>query len=499
MSEVLASIKMATAPTDFSAIASNTIGHNITVQTAAAKKKLIYADWIASGRLYQPIEDALTHKFGPLVGNTHSESSLTGESMTHAYKIAHDIIRKHVNANADDALLTFSSGMTGVLAKLQRMLGLHIPEKAKPYYSLPEEEKPVVFITHMEHHSNQTSWLECEVDVVVIPPGDNLLIAPAHLETELQKYSNRKTKIGSFTACSNVTGIITPYHELAAIMHRHGGYCFVDFAASAPYVDIDMHPANPDAALDAIFFSPHKFLGGPGSTGVLIFNKALYTNRIPDQPGGGTVTWTNPWGEHHYYEDVETREDGGTPAFLQTIKAALAIRLKEQMTTAAIQEKEELLVDRAVKGLSKIPTLHIMGDLKAKRIGVLSFYVEGIHYNLLVRALSDHFGIQVRGGCSCAGTYGHYLLHVTKEQSKHITEKIDLGDLSEKPGWVRLSLHPIMTEEEVDYIVDAIEQIVQQPEHWKSFYNYSVTANEFYPVESKMDAKAEMEKAFDLK
>ncbi len=140
-----------------------------------------------------------------------------------------------------------------------------------------------------------------------------------------------------------------------------------------------------------------------------------------------------------------------------------------------------------------------MGDLKAKRIGVLSFYVEGIHYNLLVRALSDHFGIQVRGGCSCAGTYGHYLLHVTKEQSKHITEKIDLGDLSEKPGWVRLSLHPIMTEEEVDYIVDAIEQIVQQPEHWKSFYNYSVTANEFYPVESKMDAKAEMEKAFDLK
>ncbi|HCM76422.1 MAG TPA: selenocysteine lyase, partial [Cytophagales bacterium] len=324
---------MATAPTDFSAIASNTIGHNITVQTAAAKKKLIYADWIASGRLYQPIEDALTHKFGPLVGNTHSESSLTGESMTHAYKIAHDIIRKHVNANADDALLTFSSGMTGVLAKLQRMLGLHIPEKAKPYYSLPEEEKPVVFITHMEHHSNQTSWLECEVDVVVIPPGDNLLIAPAHLETELQKYSNRKTKIGSFTACSNVTGIITPYHELAAIMHRHGGYCFVDFAASAPYVDIDMHPANPDAALDAIFFSPHKFLGGPGSTGVLIFNKALYTNRIPDQPGGGTVTWTNPWGEHHYYEDVETREDGGTPAFLQTIKAALAIRLKEQMTT----------------------------------------------------------------------------------------------------------------------------------------------------------------------
>ncbi|MCB0494248.1 MAG: aminotransferase class V-fold PLP-dependent enzyme [Cyclobacteriaceae bacterium] len=498
MSEVIATIKKATSHTDFADIASKTIGHNITVQTAAAKKKLIYADWIASGRLYQPIEDAITHTFGPLVGNTHSESSLTGESMTHAYKIAHAIIRKHVHANENDALLTFSSGMTGVLAKLQRILGLHIPEKAKPYYSVPQEEKPVVFITHMEHHSNQTSWLECEVDVVVIPPGDNLLIAPAHLEMELQKYSNRKTKIGSFSACSNVTGIITPYHELAKIMHRHGGICFVDFAASAPYVDMNMHPADPDAALDAIFFSPHKFLGGPGSTGVLVFNKSLYTNRIPDQPGGGTVTWTNPWGEHHYYEDVETREDGGTPAFLQTIKAALAIKLKEQMTTEAIQEKEELLIDRAVKGLSKIPTLHIMGDLESKRIGVLSFYVEGLHYNLLVRVLSDHFGIQVRGGCSCAGTYGHYLLRVTKEQSRQITEKIDSGDLSEKPGWVRLSLHPIMTESEVDYIVDAIEQIVQQPTHWSSFYEYSVKANEFYPIESKIDAKAEMEKAFEL-
>ncbi|GAB1445693.1 hypothetical protein MASR2M41_14090 [Flammeovirgaceae bacterium] len=281
-------------------------------------------------------------------------------------------------------------------------------------------------------------------------------------------------------------------------MHRHGGLCFVDFAASAPYVDIDMHPANSDAALDAIFFSPHKFLGGPGSTGVLIFNKSLYTNRIPDQPGGGTVTWTNPWGEHHYYEDVETREDGGTPAFLQTIKTALAIRLKEQMTTAAIREKEEILIDRAVKGFSKIPTLHLMGNLKARRISVFSFYLEGLHYNLLVRVLSDHFGIQVRGGCSCAGTYGHYLLHVTKEQSSHITQKIDLGDLSEKPGWVRLSLHPIMTESEVDYIVDAIDQIVQRQAYWESFYHYSVIANEFYPIESKVDIKSEMEKAFDF-
>lgn len=498
MNEVLESRKKPSVQVDFSFFAQNTIGHNAVVETAAGKRKLIYADWIASGRLYKPIEDALTYTFGPLVGNTHSESSLTGESMTHAYKIAHRIIREHVHANEDDVLLTFASGMTGALAKLQRILGLHIPEKAKKFYSIPAAEKPVVFITHMEHHSNQTSWLECEVDVVVIPPGDNLLINPDHLDRELQKYKDRKLKIGSFTACSNVTGIITPYHQLAAIMHRHGGYCFVDFAASAPYVDINMHPQQTDESLDAIFFSPHKFLGGPGSTGVLVFSKKLYDNKIPDQPGGGTVTWTNPWGEHHYFEDIETREDGGTPAFLQTIKAALAVRLKEQMTTKAIKQAEEALVAQAVSGLVNIPGLHILGDLESDRIGVVSFYIEGIHYNFVVRVLSDHFGIQVRGGCSCAGTYGHYLLNVSHEQSKTITQKIDSGDLSEKPGWVRLSLHPLMTGSEVSNIIDAIRQVATNPAQWENLYAYSNTANEFYPVSNLTDVKTQMEKAFGL-
>jgi selenocysteine lyase/cysteine desulfurase len=459
---------------------------------------MIYADWIASGRLYAPIERIMNEKFGPLVGNTHSEASLVGEAMTHAYKKAQQIIKKHVRAGEDDVLISCGSGMTSAIAKLHRILGLHIPDKARPFYHQPEEERPVVFLTHMEHHSNQTSWLECEVDVVVIPPDENMLVNPDYLERELINYKDRKIKIGSFTACSNVTGIFTPYHALAGIMHRHGGWCFVDFAASAPYADMDMHPENPEEHLDAIFFSPHKFLGGPGSSGILIFNRKLYSNQVPDQPGGGTVLWTNPWGEHHYIEDIETREDGGTPAFLQTIRAALAIKLKEQMGTVNIARREEELLDIVFHRLSALPGLHILAPEPQRRLGVVSFYVDDLHYNLIVRALSDYFGIQVRGGCSCAGTYGHYLLHVSQEKSREITGRIDSGDLSAKPGWVRLSLHPVMTDEEVIYICDAIEQVARNPEEWKARYRYSAVTNEFYPYESVQTALDHLDEWFNL-
>lgn len=466
----------------FKDVGEQVIGHDYTFDGPSGRRQLIYADWIASGRLYAPIEELMTRKFGPLLGNTHSESSITGEAMTLAYKEAQRIIKHHCNAGPDDVIITQGSGMTAAIAKLQRLLGLHVPERIKPYYHPPVSERPVIFITHMEHHSNQTSWLECEADVVIVPPGDDLCVDPRHLETELAKYKDRKNKIGAFTACSNVTGIFTPYHQLAKIMHRHGGLCFVDFAASAPYADINMHPADPKEALDAIYFSPHKFLGGPGSPGVLIFHKKLYTNKVPDQPGGGTVLWTNPWGEHHYLEDIELREDGGTPAFLQTIRAALAIRLKERMGTQRIREREEELLPVAFERLSKVPGLHILAPNVKERLGVISFYVDKIHYNFIVRVLSDHFGIQVRGGCSCAGTYGHYLLHVEPEYSRRITSMIDSGDLSEKPGWVRLSLHPVMTRKELDYILDAIEEVAANPGRWQKMYRYDIHTNEYLPL-----------------
>jgi selenocysteine lyase/cysteine desulfurase len=251
--------------------------------------------------------------------------------MTLAYHEARQIIKQHVNASKNDILITEGTGMTGVINKFQRILGLKVSENLKEYTFIPESLRPIIFVSHMEHHSNQTSWLETIADVEIIPANARGLPCLDSLEALLDKYRHVPVKIAAVTGCSNVTGIRINYHAIAGIMHKHGGLCFVDFACSAPYTDIDMHPENEDEYLDAITFSPHKFLGGPGSAGVLLFNNKLYKNLVPDHPGGGTVSYTNPWGDHNYVDDIETREDGGTPGFLQTIKIAMAVKLKEQM------------------------------------------------------------------------------------------------------------------------------------------------------------------------
>ncbi|TNE49408.1 MAG: aminotransferase class V-fold PLP-dependent enzyme, partial [Bacteroidetes bacterium] len=360
----------------------NIIGIDQQILTPYGEKPLVYADWIASGRLYGPIETHLGQQIGAYMANTHTETNLTGSMMTQAYHRAQQIIKRHVNANENDVLIAAYSGMTGVVNKLQRMLGLRIHEKYHQRINLHPEERPIVFVTHMEHHSNQTSWLETICDLVIIRPDDSGRVDLSYLQDLLEQYKDRPLKIAAITSGSNVTGITTPYHEVAALMHRHGGYCFVDFAATAPYVDINMHPDNPLEQLDAIYFSPHKFLGGPGTSGVLVFNKALYQNRIPDNPGGGTVMWTNPWGGHHYLDDIEAREDGGTPPILQTIKTALAIRLKEQMGVKNMLERENELLQIVWDELDPLSNIHILERHVTDRIGVVSFTIDELHYNL---------------------------------------------------------------------------------------------------------------------
>ncbi len=464
---------------EFEPFRRNIVGYDQTFESPYGTQRIVYADWTASGRLYAPIEQRLAHTFGPFVGNTHSESSETGTAMTQAYHEARGIIRRHVNAAPGDVVIIAGFGMTAVVNKLQRILGLRVPERFLSRLHLSPRERPVVFVTHMEHHSNHTSWLETVADVEVVAPTGEGLVDLDHLQSLLERYRERPLKIGSFTACSNVTGVRTPYHRMARLMHEHGGYCFVDFAASAPYVPIDMHPPDPLEKLDAIFFSPHKFLGGPGGPGVVVFDGALYQNRVPDQPGGGTVYWTNPWGQHHFVEDIEAREDGGTPGFLQTIRAALAVRLKEQMEPARMLHREEALLETAFRALRGIDGLHLLAGHLEDRLPILSFYVEGVHYNLMVKLLNDRFGIQVRGGCSCAGTYGHYLLHVDRARSRYITDHIDSGDLSVKPGWVRLSLHPTTTDAELDYMLGALAETVRRASEWQADYVYDAPTNEF--------------------
>jgi selenocysteine lyase/cysteine desulfurase len=457
----------------------NTIGTDSTFQSPYGETKILYADWLASGRLYGPIEKKLAEEIGPFVANTHTETSETGTRMTRSYHHAQHIIKKHVNAGPNDVIINAGSGMTTVINKMQRIMGLKGCGLLKDSECLKEMDRPTVFVTHMEHHSNHTSWFETIAEVVQLEPNEDMLVDPEDLRRKLEKYKDRKFKIGSFSACSNVTGIKTPYHQLAKIMHEYGGLAFVDFAASAPYVDIDMHPEDPDEKLDAIFFSPHKFLGGPGSSGIMIFDKRLYHNPVPDNPGGGTVDWTNRWGQYKYVDDIEAREDGGTPGFLQVIRAALSIKLKEKMGTGKIEAREKELVSMAFKELRKIPGIKILADKIEDRLGVMSFYHENIHYNLIVKLLSDRYGIQVRGGCACAGTYGHYLLNVSYQDSKKITDLINHGDLSQKPGWVRWSLHPIMRNEDVNYFIHALTEIIENIEEWKNDYEYDRHTNEF--------------------
>ncbi|WP_335872857.1 aminotransferase class V-fold PLP-dependent enzyme [Bacillus sp. 2205SS5-2] len=460
------------------------IGHLHPFNTPFGEKQIHYFDWVASGRLYAPLEEKMRSDFGPFVANTHTESNWTGQFMTRSYKHAHHIIKKHVNANEQDVIITQGTGMTGVINKLQRLLCLKYPEHFDKK-ELALEDKPVVFITHMEHHSNHTSWIETIGDVVVIPPNEEGLIDLQAFDQLLQRYKARKRKIGAFSACSNVSGIQTPYHTLARMMHIHNGIAIIDFAASAPYVSINMHPDDPLEKLDAIVFSPHKFLGGPGTSGVLIFDSNLYQNQIPDQPGGGTVTWTNPWGGRGYIRNIEEREDGGTPGFLQTIRTALCIELKEAMGVEQMERREEELLDLLFTRLSQIDKVKIMADQHTKRLPIVSFFVEGIHFNLIVRLLNDLYGIQVRGGCSCAGTYGHYLLNIDEETSHSISSQIDLGGLVAKPGWIRVSLHPTMQDKDVLYFISSLREIIENIEELSVQYEHVPQLNDYHHIDQK--------------
>jgi selenocysteine lyase/cysteine desulfurase len=304
-------------------------------------------------------------------------------------------------------------------------------------------------------------WLESLVELKVIPALEGDAIDLAWLKADLAKQAHRKTKIASITAASNVTGIVTPYHDIAKLMHQHSGLCFVDFAASAPYVEIDMHRSELES-LDAIYFSPHKFLGGPGSNGVLIFNGKLYNNQVPELPGGGTVVWTNPWGEHKFVSDIEQRESGGTPGILQTIKTALAIQLKEEMGVEAIMTKERQINEVFFSRLQSINNVKILSGHHKDRLSIFSIIFEDVDYHQAVTLLSEQYGIETRGGCACAGTYGHHLLNIDHCTSNKITQALSDDHQTVKPGWVRVSFHPAMSLAEVHKVADAIEAIANK-------------------------------------
>ncbi len=371
-------------------------------------------------------------------------------------------------------VLFCGSGSTGAVDKLIGILNLRIPADLDARYGLagriPPEERPVVFIGPFEHHSNELPWRESIADVVVIREDADGHIDVGQLEEELRRHADRPLKIGSFSAASNVTGIVSDTRAIAALLHRYGALSFWDFAAAGPYVRIDMGTAaaGPRADLtymDAIFLSPHKFIGGPGTPGVLVARRELLRNRVPTVPGGGTVAYVNPT-EHRYLDDPVEREEGGTPAIVEAIRAGLVFQLKQAVGEETIQLRERSFIGRAMDSWSANPNIELLGNLQAERLSIVSFVVRNgpkyLHHNFVVAVLNDLFGIQSRGGCSCAGPYGHRLLGIDIERSHEFDREIARGCEGIKPGWVRVNFNYFISEAVFEYLLEAVHLVADQ-------------------------------------
>ncbi len=446
----------------FEHVRTDTIGRNATIVTPFGEKTMLYADFIASGRALHSIESVIANHVLPLYANTHTEDSATGAMTTRLVHEADDYVKQCLGAGELHKLVWCGTGSTAAIKRLQEMLGLALPSsiRERVLATMTADERPVVFVGPYEHHSNEVTWRETLAEVVEIPLCPAGMCDLVALEAALTdpKWEGRK-KIGSFSAASNVTGICTDTRAIARLLHEHDAWACFDFAASAPYVSIDMKPGEADG-YDAIFISAHKFIGGPGTPGILVFDENMYALDAPTTAGGGTVAYVSS-NRHRFLQDIEAREDAGTPAIVQRIRAALAFQTKQNIGTDQIGEREEAILGHALERLRANPAVEILGDVDAPRLAVISFLLRStngllIHPRLVVRLLNDVFGIQARGGCACAGPYGHRLLDIGTDLSERFLDEIDAGHEGLKPGWTRISLHYTLTDAEVDFIVDAV-------------------------------------------
>ncbi len=450
-------------------IRASVIGGDEVVDGPFGPRPVVYADYTASGRSLSFIEDYIRRAVLPLYANTHTESSGTGLQTSRYREEARAIIAECTGATDDHVVLFCGSGSTYAIDKLIGVLGLRVPSNLDDTWRLtdaiPADQRPVVFIGPFEHHSNEVPWRESIADVVTIGESADGHVDLDHLVEELERHADRPLKIGSFSAASNVTGIITDTAAVSATLHDHGALAFWDFAAAAPYVDIDMGSADAPTGYDAVFLSTHKLIGGPGTPGVLVAKRELFTNRVPVVPGGGTVAYVNP-DEHDYLSDISHREEGGTPAIVESIRAGLVFQLKAAVGVDEIRRREERFVSRAIEAWDASPNIEILGSHDAERLSIVSFVIsfgeQYLHHNFVVAVLNDLFGIQARGGCSCAGPYGHRLLGIDLDQSRAFKREITSGCEGIKPGWVRVNFNYFIDDETFEYILDAVRLIAEE-------------------------------------
>ncbi len=478
---------------------SQIIGVDTLLQTPFGERLMVYADYTASGRGVRFVEDYL-QRILRLYANSHTEDDTSGRTTTQLLHQAEQVIKRALNAGPDGRIIACGTGATGAIDRMQQLVGVKLPAasrqvmmsllqgfagnaQAGAFADYCRAHQPVVFVGPYEHHSNEVSWRESLATVVEVRLSEDGGIDLADLERllKLPDYTGR-LRIGSFSAASNVTGMKSPVHEIAALLHQSDALAFFDYAASAPYVEINMNPEpdqmGGDASLDAVFISPHKFVGGPGASGVLVFNRHCYHPELPPSvAGGGTVDYVGPE-SHDFIKDIETRENAGTPGILQTLKAALVFQIKQAVGHEVIEQRETDYIRRALDRWGRHPAIEIMGNPDPeRRIGIVSFNLKGpggryYHPRFITTLLDDLFGIQSRAGCSCAGPYGHKLLGIDDARAEEFRAVIADGHCGIKPGWCRIGFHYLFDEAEVAYLLEAVEFVADYGYRFLPLYRF---------------------------